>query len=148
MKLKFIRNLLICLLFTTFIFVIFTIGYFWVTYIDETVTKGQSYGLLIGESKSKTYLKLPAALANVSGSTSIVFMEIEVNAVNAQLLASKPGQSIMVEALLNKVGYPAFKRKKQWDFYVNGSYFNRLTLKFCNERLCEIYRHRKNFELP
>lgn len=124
------------------------IGYLWYTYIDETVISGQAYGFVIGDDKLTTYKKALGALAKLKHHSSSVYIEIKSDADCAKLLAAEPGYTLMVKALLHDVGYPVFKSKNQWDFYFDGSYFNTLSLKFCDEKLCEIYRHRKYFELP
>ena len=124
------------------------IAYLWLTYIDETITSGQAYGFMIGDDKLTTYKKSPTSLAKLEKHNSVVYMKIISNSDTAGLLAAAPEQTIMVEAVLHQVGYPRFKELNQWDFYIDGSYFNRLSLKFCDERLCEIYRHRKYFEGP
>lgn len=123
-------------------------GYLWFTYIDETVTFGHAYGFSIGDDKLTAYKKAPEALADLEGHGSTAYIEVKADVVSAKLLAVRPNYTLMVEAILHDVGYPMFKEKNQWNFYINGSYFNMLSLKFCGDSLCEIYRHRKYFELP
>lgn len=120
----------------------------WYTFIDETVISGQAYGFVIGDSKSETYIKARGSLAKLQGQATAIYIEIKSDANSARLLTAEPGYTLMIKALLHDVGYPAFESKNRWDFYIDGSYFNSLTLKFCDEKLCEIYRHRKYFELP
>jgi len=124
------------------------ISYLWYTYIDETIMAGEAYGFEIGDDKLTTYKKAPMALANIKGHASLVYYEVKSDLASAELLGASPGYNVMVEATLHEIGYPIFKLRDRWDFYVDGSYFNVLSLKFCDERLCEIYRHRKNFEIP
>lgn len=147
MSFKFIIKFLTYVAIVILLMIASYIGYLWCTYIDETITSGQAYGFVIGDDKLATYKKAPGALAKLKNHTSTVYMEIKSDADSAKLLAAKPGHTVMVEALLHDVGYPVFKLNNQWDFYFNGSYFNTLSLKFCDEKLCEIYRHRKYFEL-
>lgn len=123
------------------------IAYLWYTYIDETITSGEAYGFVIGENKLETYHKAPVNLAASKDHKSTVYIEIKSDPSCAKLLAVKPGHLLMVEAILHDVGYSAFESKNQWDFYFDGTYFDKLSLKFCDEKLCEIYRHRKKFEL-
>lgn len=124
------------------------VGYLWYTYIDDTIKSGQGYGFSIGDGKDVTYKKASGALAKLKNYNSLVYIEIKSDAYISKQLAVDPGHTVMVEALLHDVGYSGFKMKNQWDFYFNGSYFNKLSLKFCDEKLCEIYRHRKYFEFP
>lgn len=122
--------------------------YLWYTYIDETITHGQAYGFVIGDDKLGTYKKAPISLGRLKNHSSSIYIEVKSDSDCAKLLAVKPDYVVMVEALLHDVGYSVFESKNQWDFYINGSYFNKLSLKFCDEKLCEIYRHRKYFEIP
>jgi len=141
---KLIKYLLIIIL----LIIATSVGYLWLTYIDDTITSGQAYGFTIGDDKETTYEKAPRALSMLKGYNSIVYMEIKSDVDSAELLAAESNHTVMVEALLHDVGYPAFRIKAQWDFYIDGSYFNKLSLIFCDEKLCEIYRHRKYFEFP
>ena len=122
--------------------------YLWYTYIDETVTSGEAYGFTIGDTKFDTYNKISGAISDLNYHPSSVFIEIEVNEDLSELLATDPGYKIMANTLLHEGGYNSFKGKDRWDFYFNRSYFNSLSLKFCEDKLCEIYRHRKFFEIP
>ena len=122
--------------------------YLWYTYIDETVTSGEAFGLDIGDSKLDTYNKIWDAISYLNYEPSSVYIEIEVNAEVSELLATDPGYKVLVNTLLHKSGYESFKNKDRWDFYFNSSYFNKLSLTFCEDKLCEIHRHRKFFEIP
>lgn len=119
--------------------------YIWYTYINDTVTSGNAYGFTIGDSKPETYKKSYLALSKLSDN---VYIEIRVTPEASRLLATNSDHTILASSLLHDVGYPGFEKKNGWGFYFEASYFNSLTLRFCNERLCEIHRHRKSFELP
>ena len=123
-------------------------GYYWYTYIDETITEGQGYGFVIGESKAEAYKKAPGALIRLEGENTSVYIEVKVDADSAELLATRADYPLMVPAKLDDVGYPLFELQDLWEFFIDGSYYNNLKLKFCDEMLCEIHRHRKNFEIP
>jgi len=148
MNIKFIIRSFIYLSIVIVVLFMFYIGFLWSAYVDETITSGHAYGFNIGDDKLTTYKKAPGALKNINIFPSISYIEIKSNANSAELLATKPDHRVMVEALLHDVGFSRFKLKNQWDFYFDGSYFNKLSLKFCDGRLCEIYRHRKYFEFP
>lgn len=122
--------------------------YYWATYIDDTTTRGNAYGFKIGESKHETYKKLPGNLRVLEENGGKVFFEIKSTLQTSETLAVMPGFTVMVEAILHDIGFPYFKSQNAWRFYVSGSYFNTLELKFCDDKLCEIYRHRKYFEAP
>ena len=122
--------------------------FLWYTYIDETVTSGEAFGLNIGNTKLDTYSKIWGAISDLNYDPSSVYIEIEVNADVSELLATDPGYKIMANTLLHEIGYESFKKEDRWDFYFNSSYFNSLSLRFCEDKLCEIHRHRKFFEIP
>jgi len=144
-RFKFFAKILICAVTSIFLT---CLAYFWYTYIDETVITGQAYGFSIGDDKLTTYKNAAEVLPNLNGDSPSIYIEIKVDVDQAELFATNPDYLVMVKTLLHDVGYPAFQLKDRWDFYFEGSYFNSLTLKFCDEKLCEIYRHRKYFELP
>ena len=121
------------------------IFYLWYSYIDETIVSGSAYGFTIGDSKLETYEKTSPALSKLGDN---VYMEIKVTPETAGVLATNPNYTILVSSFFHEVGYPSFETRNRWDFYFNGSYFNKLSLIFCNKKLCEVYRHRKYFELP
>ncbi|AOW78757.1 hypothetical protein A3Q34_19085 [Colwellia sp. PAMC 20917] len=123
-------------------------AYLWLTYIDETVTSGSAYGLKIGANKNNVYKSLARSLSQFKGDGDSVFIQIKVTTETAKDLATKPDFNVMVEPLFHPIGFSSFEKQDTWSFYVNASYFNSLKLKFCEEKLCEIHRHRKYFELP
>ncbi|WP_339674173.1 hypothetical protein [Dasania marina] len=122
--------------------------YLWLTYIDETTSSGSAYGLEIGSSKQDVYKSLSRILGQLKRSDESVFIEIKVTDDTARDLATNPDFNVMVEPQFHEIGFSTFEKKDTWTFYINTSYFNSLKLKFCNDKLCEIYRHRKYFELP
>lgn len=118
------------------------------TYIDETITSGSMYGLTIGDSKKTVYQELQKAVRSIEGKPQDVYISIKVTDEAAELLATRPDYTMLVPSFLHDVGYPRFATEDHWSFYFENSFFNVLSLKFCGENLCEIYRHRKYFELP
>lgn len=123
-------------------------GYIWATYIDHTVTTGDAYGFSIGDNKRQTYNKAPNALLKLTGHASPIYIEIRVTPEISTILATKPDYDVLTQSYLHDVGYVDFLPKDRWVFYIDGSYFNKLSLRFCENRLCEIHRHRKYFEGP
>ena len=78
----------------------------------------------------------------------LIFVEIKVDNVSSALLGTNADYTLLSQTLLHDVGFPYFNDKDEWNFYFNGTYFDSLSLKFCDDKLCEIYRHKKKFELP
>lgn len=122
--------------------------YFWFTYIDETVTSGEKYGLIIGSSKLDVYNALPKALGVIKRHGDSVFIQIKVSNDTAVDLATKSDFNVLVESRFHDIGFTSFEKLDAWAFYVNASYFNSLKLQFCDGKLCKIHRHRQYFELP
>jgi hypothetical protein len=123
-------------------------AYLWVTYIDESITDGTAYGFKIGTDKETVYKSLPLLLNKLKGNQESVFIQIKSTDEFAQALATKPDFDVMIEPLFHDVKYALFTKNETWSFYINASFFNSITLKFCENKLCEIRRHRKYFELP
>lgn len=124
------------------------IGYYWATYISEPITSGYGYGFVIGDTKLETYKKVPQAFAELNPSDARIFIEIKVDNNAEKLLAITAGHQIVIETLLHEVGFSGFSARQQWEFYFKGSYRDSITLTFCGEKLCRIYRHRQYFEFP
>lgn len=135
------------LFFTLFVLVILLIAsyffYLWRTYIDDKVIYGEAYGFTIGDNKIETYKKINNPFMGEKN----IFIQVKVDKNNAEFLATNPNYTIMIEPMFHEVGYPLFMDKNEWNLYFNASFFNTLSLKFCDEKLCEIYRHRKMFEI-
>jgi hypothetical protein len=123
------------------------IFYLWATYIDRAVDSGQAYGLSIGDTKLKTFEKLPIAFEQI-GSGQEIFTEVRADSAMAAKLGVSPGRHVMVQPRLDAFGSGALSAQDQWTFYVGRAHRDFLRLSFCNEKLCRIYRHRKYFELP
>ncbi|RWU11313.1 hypothetical protein EGC76_07180 [Pseudidiomarina gelatinasegens] len=122
-------------------------AYLWFTYIDTTVVKGSAYNFEIGSSKQEVYKSLPKALSQLKGNGNI-FIQIKSNESIAPYVATSPDFDVMVSPLFHEEGFGEFARKDTWEFYFRASFNNVLKLEFCDDKLCKIHRHRKNFELP
>jgi len=120
--------------------------YLWVTYIDVSYKTGSAYGLTIGDSKQKVYNNLSIPFKNITKPRDKIFIQIKSTKEMAVELATDANFDVMIEPLFHEAGFESFKLDDNWEFYINGSFFNVLRLKFCDEKLCEIYRHRKYFE--
>lgn len=122
--------------------------YLWSTYINSVTTEGEAYGFSIGDSKEQTYAKVQRILPTLSTSTNAIFVETVVSDELSSLLGVNPGFTLLTQTLLHDIGFERLKDKDRWAFYFDASYFDELSLAFCNGRLCKISRQRKKFELP
>ena len=113
---------------------LFRIGYLWLTYIDDTITSGEGYGFNIGETKEQIFDK------------AIKIFQDE----NIYILNSLDGRGYRSheEFEFTSEDYELLKNRNKWEFYYAEGYFDSIKLTFEQDRLVEIYRHRKKFELP
>lgn len=124
------------------------ITYLWATYIDEITDAGEVYGLVIGETKSQTFERLPVAFERIGVQEQKVFIEIQADAAMAESLGIAQGRRVMARPKLNAAGFVDLSGDDQWAFYFEQNYQDLLRLDFCDGALCRVYRHRKHFELP
>ncbi len=109
-------------------------AYYVLTYVDESITTGEAYGLRIGDTKESTFERLgrqfedetvwiasPSDRYSVVADRDVKFSLEEFNAIESQ---------------------------DHWQFYLNRSMLDSIRLAFTNDKLAEIYRHRQRFELP
>lgn len=118
------------------------------TYIDELVEAGGAYGLVIGQSKSDALSGLPSAIQAVGFEPESAYFEIKADQRLATQMSVPLGYTVMVSLDSGEDQFGKLLQQEQWDIYFDRDYKNLLRLTFCGEHLCEIYRHRKNFELP
>ena len=121
--------------------------YFWITYQSIEATSGQMYGLAIGDTKHQAYEKIPEAFRRMAPSADRIYIHVQADDYSARTLAAAPGANVFVETPLDPVGYASFASQDLWVFYVEPSFWNSLTLTFCEQKLCRIYRHRQAFEV-
>lgn len=122
--------------------------YFFFQFERATVTEGEYLGLTIGETKEVVYQKVGPAISRTRPADSRIFIEIEVTGKISNILGVQSGHHAMVETRLTIDGFENLKGSDQWKFYIGASYMNILTLRFCDDRLCEIRRMKKPFEFP
>jgi hypothetical protein len=123
------------------------VGYLWLTYIDKATTEGQAYGLSIGNSKQEVFAKLPSAFHEAGRPGTSVFVELVVNS-NGSASSGQSGRHVLTEVRPDTLSFDELSQSNVWRFYLSDSYSDSLALKFCSDKLCRIYRHRKKFELP
>lgn len=111
-------------------------AYYWVTYIDKTITVGDAYGYKIGISKQEA----AKILNTVTGEFPKAHVYIS--------FGEKAGDFFSIPVTPDAfVKYGSFDK---WTVFLEGenNYSNNITLFFRDEKLVEIYRHRQYFELP
>ena len=112
------------------------VGYLAATYIDETVTSGSAYGFSIGSSKQQAIEQASA------------LRETHPNAVLYVDFGPRAGDRFTVSPTLDQI--ERLEPHDQWSCQLDGpkEFFNTVRLTFLDDRLVEIHRHRKYFELP
>jgi len=108
--------------------------YCWFTYIDETVIEGKAYGLNIGDTKLEAFEK-----------TKGIYQNKEIYILHP---LDKNDYGPHRKLTFQIEDYQIIKDIDEWTFYFDKGFFNLLELTFKNGVLTNIYRHRKNFELP
>jgi hypothetical protein len=111
------------------------IVYLWATYLDKTITSGSAYGFEIGASKQQT-LTSSGRLPNYPGAVLYVSY------------GPRAGDNFSIPPLPSNL--PQLQLHDNWEVLLDGKgeFSNIIRLKFRDDRLIEIYRHRQNFELP
>jgi hypothetical protein len=116
------------------IFIILIIGFGtfqWVTSIDEVITSGESGGLKIGDSKKEIYQVLFASSANYE-SRVVLFNE-----------ALKEKHEPVINSVFNQDEFYLFEDKNEWlPSFDTAYYTDKVTLNFCDEKSCKIWRAR------
>lgn len=110
------------------------IVYLWATYIDETITSGEGYGLKIGDTKEQVYRKARG-----------LFKDKKVYFLHPM---DKQNYGPHKELKYSSEDYEIIKDRSKWDFYFTEDFFDSIKLTFKDNYLIEIHRHRKKFELP
>ncbi|MBO9872957.1 MULTISPECIES: hypothetical protein [Xanthomonas] len=126
------------------------LAYNWVMYINRAVSAGEAYGLTIGETKKEVFHKLPTAFKEIGASEGGVFVEVLVSEARSQGDSGRGARHRMVGLNFGAINSPSsvsFYEDDQWVFYIGPSHNNFLRLKFCDKKLCRIYRYRRYFEL-
>ncbi|UTP72338.1 hypothetical protein NLG07_10125 [Alteromonas sp. LMIT006] len=116
----------------TISFLIFIVVFFWLSAIHEIVEEGSAFGFSIGMSKNEV-------LSNLQTSP-----EKSIDAIN---LVSADNKSSKIGNLLQNPEY--FYSSDKWVVMFDSAYFfDNVTLEFCSERLCKIFRKRQYVETP
>ena len=123
-------------------------GYLWLTYIDKDVESGRAYGLAIGQSKDQVLENLSVAFDRAGFISDQVFVEVPADAAMARTLGIVENRHVMIPVNQNDFDISKVYADDLWIFYSKKNHNDLLRLKFCDEKLCRIYRHRKNLELP
>lgn len=116
-----------------FIILIVGFGAFqWVSSIDEVITSGESGEFKIGYSKKEIYQVLFASSANYE-SRVVLFNEA----------LKKEYEPVIINSVFNKDEFYLFEDKNEWLLSFDTAYYtDKVTLHFCDENLCRIWRAR------
>ncbi len=117
-----------------FISVIFLTMLFVGCYTDESTDVGEAYGFHIGDSKEQTYLK---AREIYQGKTIFILYPID-----------KEGFGPHKKIDFSEENYQLIITRGKWEFFFDDGFYNSLILTFDNNRLSNIHRYHKRFELP
>jgi hypothetical protein len=110
--------------------------YWWVTYLDETITVGSGYGFTIGQPKQ--------AAAEQFDSLNNKYPDLHVYVSYGR----SAGDNFSIPA--TPQSYNELRPHDKWDLLLQGQwkFFDSIDLYFKGDELVKIYRHRQNFELP
>ena len=123
------------------IFIILIIGFVtfqWVSSIDEIITSGESGRFKIGHSKKEIYQVLFASSANYE-SRVVLFNEA----------LKEKHEPVIINSVFNKDEFYLFEDKNEWLLSFDTAYYiDEVTLHFCDEKLCRIWRTRSYLQFP
>jgi hypothetical protein len=120
---------------------------FYLTYLDESIVEGDAYGFVIGDSKYESYNKAKNSIGNIPifGETE-VFIYLNVDKKVAQAFDIELGRNRLIKVDFNDQEFKKIQVMDYWGFYFGESFNSSISLKFCDEKLCKIYRHRQYYE--
>ena len=112
------------------------IGYLTLTYIDETVVEGEAYGFKVGATKHQAFSDIKSMLNRQP--KLVVYIDY----------GPRAGDNMTVEPVDSS--FPTAAKFDSWWLLLDGKgeFFNIIRLRFNNQVLAEIHRHRQHFELP
>jgi hypothetical protein len=102
-------------------------------YIDERIWEGQGYGFEIGQTKDEV---LSAAVLQFEDETIRIIYPMR-----------KDGYGPLRVIRINN-DRSLYYDDNEWTFYLDDKYFDLLRLTFRSDKLSDMYRHRKLYELP
>jgi len=111
-------------------------GYLWITYIDDTVTSGNKYGLFIGATKQKSF----SDISNIQKE----YPNLKIYIYSGKYVGDRSTLSPTQE------NYKKLEKCDRWELLLDGEgeFFNVIRMEFKHGDLVEIYRHRQYFEFP
>src|SRR5690606_36742846 len=105
-------------------------------------------GFEIGETKEQVYDSAFKNLSDLSGRRIEIFIPVKISGDISSKIGVKQDFEVLAQTYLHDIGFEGFRGRDTWTFYLNASRLNVVKLSFCDDKLCEIYRHKKVLELP
>lgn len=125
-----------CIVFIVILCIIlWYVGNFKLTYIDETTTSGEGHGFIIGETKEQVFHKA----AKIYQNDKILF----------PYPVDEQGYGLNKEITFTLDEYPLISDRNEWEFtFATDNFSDVIVLTFEKNRVIRIYRHRQKYELP
>ncbi len=124
-------------------FILIIAGFFiflWISAIDDHITSGEYHGFKIGSTKSETYKFLVESAGSMNIESRVVLSNDELKKIK---------EPVSTYSNFTNEEYHSFENKDQWDLLIQSPFFfDSMSLTFCDERLCKIWRKRDYLELP
>lgn len=146
-KNSFMKKIITFLLCSAFVFVISVISIFYLNYKEHIITTGEAFGFEIGTYKSEVYSQLYSnVVAEGQGYTDLYF-SLKVPAEIEHVVGVSKDKTILVQSLFNPEYENVFQGRDVWKIYIDADRSDSIRLTFCEDKLCEIYRHKRWFDL-
>jgi hypothetical protein len=143
MNVSIILNILLALFkYVILIFIILIIGigtFQWLSSIDEVITSGESDGFKIDDTKKEIYQVLFASSAANYERRVVLFNEA----------LKEKHEPVIINSVFNKEEFYLFEDKNEWLLSFDTAYYtDKVTLHFCDDKLCRIWRARSYLQFP
>jgi hypothetical protein len=134
----FVTLILKILAISAVITLLFFVMFLYFSSIDEAHESGNHYGFSIGATKDSVFSSLRISHGNLSKATYRV-----------ELYQEGKKKPVQIESSFDPSEQEIFDKNDTWKVFFDSSYFfDSLTLKFCEDRLCQIKRKRQFLEIP
>lgn len=115
------------------------LGFLYFSYIDESISAGNGYGLKIGMSKKETYENILKKYGKTIKRYAIYkrrYYDQKLEYIHRYSFS------------LSKFSYDDLAQYSGWEFYFHKIYWDYLFMEFKEGKLITIHRHRQYYELP